>query len=116
MATIRVLSRQDLERLFTPTGKRLLRDEEMMPYREAISALSAEEPGGVVELEENENARAVMMRLHRAARDLNRAIRFQRPGRDQRELHFRLQTEEEAARIQERGRRQTQARRAKRLP
>jgi hypothetical protein len=109
-----VLSRNEIEKLFAPIGKRALREEEMMPYREAVSQLSEAKPGGLIELEENENPRLVMMRLHRAARDLNKNIRFQRHGKDQRELRFRLQSPEETTRLKDRGRKLAQARRAKR--
>ena len=88
----------------------------MRPYREAVSQLGHETPGGIVELEENENPRLVMMRLHRAARDAGHYLRFQRHGREQRELRFRLQTPEETRRLKERGALLAQARQARRQP
>lgn len=114
MPNIRILSRDEIEKLFAPIGKRVLREQEMMPFRDAVSQLSGANPGGIIELEENENPRLVMMRLHRAARDLNKNIRFQRHGRDQRELRFRLQSPEETERLKDRGRKLADARRAKR--
>ncbi|HEX2171681.1 MAG TPA: hypothetical protein VHL09_04495 [Dehalococcoidia bacterium] len=114
MPNIRLLNKDEIERLFAPMSKRALREQEMMPYREAVSQLSSANPGGIIELELDENPRIVMMRLHRAARDLNKNIRFQRHGRDQRELRFRLQSPEETERLKDRGRKLAQARRAKR--
>jgi hypothetical protein len=114
MANIRLLKKEDMERVFAPVGKRVLREQEMMPFREAVSQLGADRPGGTIELEGDENPRMVMMRMHRAARDLNKNIRFQRHGKDQRELRFRLQTPEETARLKDRGRKLAQSRRTKR--
>ena len=114
MPRIRVQTTGEVERSFARPGRRSVREEEMRPYREAASQLGPETPGGVVELEENENPRLVMMRLHRAARDAGHYLRFQRRGGDQRELRFRLQTPEETRRLKERGASLAQARQARR--
>ena len=113
MPDIKLQSAEEINRLFAPIGKRALREETMGPYRAAASQLSSETPGGIIELEENENPRLVMMRMHRAARDAGYYLRFQRHGKDQRELRFRLQTPEETNRLQERGALLAQARLAK---
>lgn len=104
----------DLNHVFAPVSRRALREEEMRPYRQAVDQLSEKTPGGVVDLDENENPRLVMMRMHRAAHDQNRYLRFQRHGKNQRQLRFRLQTPEETARLKDRGAKLAQARRAKR--
>ncbi len=104
MANIRVLSAEEVNRSFAPVSRRPMREEEMQPFREAVQQLGPDRPGGIVELELDENPRMVMMRLHRAARDSGKNIRFQRHGRDQRELRFRLQTPDETERLKERGR------------
>ena len=114
MPTIRVQTTEEVVRSFAPPGRRAVREEELRPYQEAVSQLGPETPGGVVELEENENPRLVMMRLHRAARDAGHYLRFQRRGGDQRELRFRLQTPEETRRLKERGASLAQVRQAKR--
>ena len=114
MPTIRVQTTEEVNRSFAPPGRRSVREEEMRPYRDAVSQLGPETPGGIVELEENENPRLVMTRLHRAARDAGHYLRFQRLGREQRELRFRLQTPEETMRLKERGARLAEARLAKR--
>jgi hypothetical protein len=114
--TIRVQTTEEVARSFAPPGRRAVREEEMRPYREAVSQLGPETPGGVVELEENENPRLVMMRLHRAAHDKGLYLRFQRRGGNQRELRFRLQTPEETRRLKERGASLAQARQARRQP
>ena len=103
MPNIKLHSADEVNRLFAPPGKRAVREEEMRPYREAASQLSLERPGGIIELAENENPREAMLRMHRAARDAGLCLRFQRHGKDQRELRLRLQTPEETARLQERG-------------
>ncbi len=114
MPTIRVQTTEEVERSFAPPRRRAVREEELRPYREAVSQLGPETPGGVVELDENENPRLVMMRMHRSARDAGHHLRFQRHGRDQRELRFRLQTPEETRRLKERGASLAQARQARR--
>ena len=116
MPTIRVQTTEEVARSFAPPGRRSVREEEMRPYREAVGQLGPETPGGIVELEENENPRLVMMRLHRAAHDEGLYLRFQRRGGDQRELRFRLQTPEETRRLKERGARLAEARQARRQP
>ena len=93
-----------------------MREEEMRPYREAVSQLGNDKTGGIIELDEGENPRLVMMRMHRAARDAGHYLRFQRRGGDQRELRFRLQTPEETTRLKERGASLAQARQARRQP
>lgn len=114
MAKIQLLTAEEINRSFAPVSRRALREEEMEPYREAMDQLGPESPGGVVELELDENPRIVMMRLHRAARDAGLNIRFQRHGKSQREeLRFRLQTPEETERLKERGRNLAAARQAK---
>lgn len=115
MANIKILRTEELERLFTPTSRRALREEEMGPFREAVAQLDERQPGGVVELDIDDNPRIVMMRLHKAARDAGKHLRFQRHGKDQRELRFRLQTPEETDRLKERGRNLAQSRQQKRL-
>ncbi len=82
----------------------------MQPYRAAVAQLGNGNTGGVVELEEGENSRQVQMRLHRAARDAGFNIRFQRQSKNPTELKFRLQTDEENARLKERGRKLAQSR------
>ncbi len=114
MPTIRVQTTGEVERSFAPPGRRAVREEEMRPYRDAVSQLSSKTPGGIVELEEGEDPRLVMMRLHRAARDAGYYLRFQRRGGAQRELRFRLQTPEETRRLKERGASLAQARQARR--
>ena len=116
MPTIRVQSVEEVSRSFAPPSRRAVRDEEMRPYRDAVDQLGPEMPGGVVELEEDENPRLVMMRLHKAARDAGLYLRFQRHGREQRELRFRLQTPEETTRLKERGALLARARQAKAQP
>ena len=117
MAKISLHRAEEMERLFAPVGRRTLREEEMQPYREAVSQLGPATPGGVVELEPNENPRVVMLRLHRAARDNGLYLRFQRHGKAQREeLRFRLRTPEETARLKKRGTQLAQARQAQRQP
>lgn len=114
MAKIRVLTAEELNHVFAPVSRRALREEEMRPYREAVGQLSDDTPGGVIELADNENPRIVMMRMHRAAHDQNKYLRFQRHGKNQRQLRFRLQTPDETARLKDRGAKLAQARRAKR--
>ena len=114
MPTIRIQTMEEVARSFVPPGRRAVREEELQPYREAVSQLGPATPGGIVELEENENPRLVMMRLHRAAHDAGLYLRFQRRGGDQRELRFRLQTPEETRRLKERGASLAQARQARR--
>ena len=116
MPTIRVQTTEEVERSFAPLGRRAVREEEMRPYREAVSQLGNDKTGGIIELDEGENPRLVMMRMHRAARDAGHYLRFQRHGREQRELRFRLQTPEETTRLKERGASLAQARQAKRQP
>ena len=103
MPTIRVQTTEEVARSFAPPGRRAVREEEMRPYREAVSQLGPETPGGIVELDEGENPHLVVMRMHRAARDAGHYLRFQRHGREQRELRFRLQTPEETTRLKARG-------------
>ncbi len=114
MADIKVLASKDVEKMFAPVSRRALRDEEMRPYRDAVSQLSDDTPGGIIDLEDNENPRMVMMRMHRAAHDQGKYLRFQRHGKNQRQLRFRLQTSEETKRLKERGAKLAQARQAKR--
>ncbi len=114
MANIKVLSSKEVEQVFAPASRRALRDEEMRPYRDAVGQLSPQMPGGLIDLDENEDPRAVMMRMHRAAHDQGKYLRFQRHGKNQRQLRFRLQTSEETTRLKERGAKLAQARRAKR--
>ena len=116
MPNIRVLSAEEIDRSFARTSKREQREQEMQVYHDAVEQLDQNNTGGIVELEENENPRQVMMRLHRAARDAGHYLRFQRRGGDQRELRFRLQTPEETTRLKERGASLAQARQAKRQP
>lgn len=104
MAQVRILSAEEVNKAFTPASRRVLREEEMRPFREAVQQLDPDRPGGIIELEPDENPRLVMMRLHRAARDSGKRIKFQRSGQHQQELRFRLQTPEETERLQERGR------------
>ena len=116
MPNIRVQSAEEVERSFAPPPRRALREETMRPYRDAVAQLGPERPGGLIELEEGENPREVMTRLHQAAHDAGLYLRFQRRGRttDQRELRFRLQTPEETTRLKERGAVLAQARQARR--
>ena len=114
MPNIKVLTSRDVEKMFAPVSRRAVRDEEMRPYRDAVGQLSDATPGGTIDLEENENPRIVMMRMHRAAHDQGKYLRFQRHGKNQRQLRFRLQTSEETTRLKERGAKLAQARRAKR--
>ncbi len=110
MARIQLQTAQEVERSFAQLPKRAVREEEMRPYREAAEQLSGEKPGGVIDLEEGENPRLVMMRMHRAARDQGKYLRFQRQGRNGGQLRFRLQTPDETARLKERGAMLAQAR------
>ena len=114
MPIIRVQTTEEVERSFAPPGRRAVREEELRPYREAVSQLGNGKTGGIIELEEGEDPRLVMMRMHRAARDAGHYLRFQRRGGDQRELRFRLQTPEETRRLKERGASLAQARQARR--
>ncbi|HEX2173774.1 MAG TPA: hypothetical protein VHL09_15155 [Dehalococcoidia bacterium] len=114
MAKIKVLSAKEVDQHFAPVSRRAMREEEMKPYRDAVQKLGDDLPGGVIDLEESENPRMVMMRLHRAAHDHGIYLRFQRHGKNQRQLRFRLQTSDETARLKERGAKLAQARRAKR--
>lgn len=114
MPTIKVLSAEEVDRSFARVSKREQREQQMQPYREAVRQLGDKAPGGVVELDEGEEQRSVMMCLHRAARDAGKNIRFQRSGKNQSELRFRLQTPEETTRLKERGQHLAQARKAKR--
>ena len=113
MAKIQVLSSEEVDKAFSPVSRRTQREEEMRPYREAADQLGNGNTGGVIELEEGENPRLVMMRLHRAAHDKGLYLRFQRSRPDTRELKFRIQTEEEVARLKERGQKLAQARQQK---
>ena len=115
MANIHVHSAEDVNRAFAPLRRRALREEEKRPYRQAASQLGPETPGGVIELDENDDPQQVMLRMHRAAREAGLFLRFQRRGRgpDQRELRFRLQTPEETTRLKERGALLAQVRHAK---
>ncbi len=113
MPSIKVLSSQEVEQTFNPKHRRRLREEEMMPYYEAVNQLGSQNPGGLVELEEGDNPRQVMMRLHKAGRDRGVNVRFKRQGSDgQNQLVFRLQTEEETKRLKQRGQQLAQARQA----
>lgn len=114
MAEIRMLHREEINKVFAPVSRRALRAEEMRPYQEAAEQLGPDRPGGVIELEEDENPRMVMTRMHRAAHEVGKYLRFQRHGRDQREIRFRLQTPEETQRLKERGAQLAAARRKKR--
>ena len=69
-----------------------MREEERRPYREAVSQLGKGKTGGIIELEEGENPRLVMLRMHRAPPDKGVYPHFQHRGVDQRELRFRLPT------------------------
>jgi hypothetical protein len=114
MPSIKVLSTKEVEERFNPKSRRKLREEEMMPYHEAVSQLGSPKPGGVVDLGEGDNPRQVMMRLHKAARDRGLNLRFKRQGSDgQNQLVFRLQSEEETKRLKERGQKLAQSRQAK---
>ena len=115
MPTIHMHSAEEVNRSFAPLPRRALREEEMRPYREAARQLGPETPGGVIELDANDDPQQAMLRMHRAAREAGWFLRFQRRGRapDQRELRFRLQTPEETTRLQERGALLAQARHAK---
>lgn len=114
MARIKVLSAKEVDQHFAPVSRRAVREEELKPYREAVQQLGDNLPGGVIDLDENENPRMVMVRLHRAAHDQNKYLRFQRHGKNQRQLRFRLQTPEETARLKDRGAKLAQARQARR--
>jgi len=114
LANIKVLSAKEVENVFAPVSRRTLRDEEMRPYRDAVEQLSPDRPGGLIELEENDDPRTVMMRMHRAAHETGKYLRFQRHAKGQRQLRFRLQTPEETTRLKERGAKLAQARQAKR--
>ncbi len=116
MPTIRVQTTEEVARSFAPPGRRAVREAEICPYREAVGQLGDGKIGGIIELEEGENPRLVMQRMHRAARDAGHYLRFQRRGGDQRELRFRLQTPEETRRLKERGASLAQARQARRQP
>ena len=113
MPNIRVLPRDEVNEAFTPVYRRAERDEQMRPYREAVGQLGTDKPGGIIKLDEGETPRLVMARLHRAAHDAGFYLRFQRSRPDTRELKFRLQTEEETARLKERGQQLAQARQQK---
>jgi hypothetical protein len=111
--SIKVLTSQEVEQSFNPPSGRRLRAEEMLPYVEAVSKLNKQHPGGIVELEEGDEPRKVMMRLHRAARDRGVNLRFRRQGQESQHLVFRLQTEEETKRLKARGQQLAQSRQAK---
>ena len=113
MPKFKLLSAEEIDRSFAKTSRRDQREQEMQVYREAVQQLSDQTPGGVIELDEGDEQRAVMLRLHRAARDAGRNIRFQRSGKTSHELRFRLQTPEETERLKERGRNLAQSRHAK---
>ena len=114
MPTIKIVSADEINKGFAPISRRALRDEELRPFREAVDQLSENTPGGIIELEENDNPRIVQLRMHRAARDKGLYLRFQRHGKNQRqELRFRLQTPEETTRLKERGAKLAQARQSK---
>ena len=82
MPKIRVQTAEEVERFFTPPGRRAVREEERRPYREVVSQLGNGKTGGILELEEGENPRLVMLRLRRAAPDKGVYLRFQRRGDD----------------------------------
>ena len=111
MPSFKVLSTQEVEASFNPKSSRRLREEEMRPYHEAISQLNKQHPGGVVELEGEDEPRKVMMRLHRAARDRGLNLRFRRQAQNSKQLVFRLQTEEETKRLKDRGKQLAASRR-----
>ena len=116
MPKIRVQTAEEVERFFAPPGRRAVREEERRPYREAVSQLGKGKTGGIIELEEGENPRLVMLRMHRAAPDKGVYLHFQHRGVDQRELRFRLPTPAEAPRLKERGALLARARRGKAQP
>ena len=103
MPSFKVLSSEEVEQTVNPKSGRRLREEGMMSYHEAVSQLNEQHLGGVVELEEGDEPRKVMMRLHRAARDRGLNLRFRRQAADSQQLVFRLQTEEETRRLKQRG-------------
>ncbi len=102
MPTIRVQTTEEVERSFVPPGRRALRDEEMRPYRDAAAQLTADRPGGIIELGEEETPRQAMQRLHRAAWEKGLAVRFYRGSQSGPDLWFRLQTPAETIRLKER--------------
>lgn len=114
MPQFRMLQSDEINRMFAPISRRALRAEEMRPYQEAAQQLGPDKPGGIIELDIDENPRVVMTRMHRAAHEVGKYLRFQRHGKDQRELRFRLQTPEETQRLKERGAKLAQSRKAKR--
>ena len=79
---IRVQSAEEVERSYASPGRRAVREEERRPYREAVSHVGNGKTGGILELEEGENPRLVMLRLRRAAPDKGVYLRFQRRGDD----------------------------------
>ncbi len=114
MPRIRVQSAEEVNRSFALLLRRTVREEELRPYRDAVGQLGPQTPGGVVELEEHDDPRTVMLRLHRAVHDAGLYLRFQRSRKGQRELRFRLQTPEETTRLKERDASLAQAQQAKR--
>lgn len=103
MPKVTILSQEELNRVFTPASRSSLREEEMKPYIEAVEQLSEEFTGGIIELDEDEQPRQAMMRLHQAARRAGKPIRFKRAGKGDHAIRFRLQTPEESERLKERG-------------
>ncbi len=77
MPKIRVQTAEEVERFFALPRRRAVREEERRPYREAVSQLGTGKTGGIIELEEGENPRLVMLRMHRAAHDAGLYLRFQ---------------------------------------
>ena len=114
MPKFNVMLADEVEKTFNPPSGRRLREEEMMPYVQAVSQLSKKTPGGVVQLEDGDEPRKVMMRLHRAARDRGLNLRFKRQNPDTQQLVFRLQTEEETKRLKARGKQLAESRRTRR--
>ena len=116
MPTIRILTEEEINRSFHPASKRAQREEEMKPYHEAVAQLGNGQTGGIIELDEGEEPRQAMMRLHRAARDSGKNIRFKRTGKGSTSRLFRLQTDEESNRLKEPGRRLAASRQSKSRP
>ena len=50
MPTIRIQTMEEVARSFVPPGRRAVREEELRPYREAVSQLGPETPGVLLNL------------------------------------------------------------------
>lgn len=113
---INLLPADEINRTFSPIGKRALNAQRLEVYREAAAVLNPDRPGGIVTPDEGETMREVKMRFHRAAREAGRNIRFARRPNEDGGLFFRLQTPEETARLRQRGRDMAKARRRQDVP